>query len=203
MIHKPKPLQARKSILEISESSSKLEEPPAKRAKRDDTAVSNQLRRLVIIRIEFFNMATLYRVIWSHDRNWPLAQWNYFYGSTLKLGHCSHVTVMWCAPPTYRVPSVRRRAVWSQPMGTERGRGLRNRPMEERRALDRAPQPAQQTQTMKVAHRVARRWIPPSLPSLRSSGERPRAPSRHVPGLTSFIFTPQQRRRRWPHKLAR
>lgn len=69
MIHKPKPLQARKSILEISESSSKLEEPPAKRAKRDDTAVSNQLRRLVIIRIEFFNMATLYRVIWSHDRN--------------------------------------------------------------------------------------------------------------------------------------
>ena len=43
MIHKPKPLQARKSILEISESSSKLEEPPAKRAKRDDTAVSNQI----------------------------------------------------------------------------------------------------------------------------------------------------------------
>ena len=46
VIHKPKPLQARKSILEISESSSKLEEPPAKRAKRDDTAVSNQIREV-------------------------------------------------------------------------------------------------------------------------------------------------------------
>ena len=52
MIHKPKPprVQARMS----SESSSELEEPQAKRTKRDDTAVSNQLRFVILnIRIEF------------------------------------------------------------------------------------------------------------------------------------------------------
>ena len=40
MVHKPKPLQARRSILDFGDSSNKQgEEPPAKRAKREDTAV--------------------------------------------------------------------------------------------------------------------------------------------------------------------
>lgn len=41
VVHKPKPLQARRSILDFADSSSKQsDEPPAKRAKREDTAVS-------------------------------------------------------------------------------------------------------------------------------------------------------------------
>ncbi|MCG8621143.1 MAG: hypothetical protein MJE68_03940 [Proteobacteria bacterium] len=88
-------------------------------------------------------------------------------------------------------------------METERGRALRSRPMAERRAPDRAPRPAQQTPTTKVAHRAAHRWTPPSPLSPRSSGERPRDPRRHVPGLISFTFIPQQRKRRWPHRQAR
>lgn len=41
VVHKPKPLQARRSILDAGDISIKQsEEPPAKRAKREDTAVS-------------------------------------------------------------------------------------------------------------------------------------------------------------------
>lgn len=44
VVHKPKPLQARRSILDFADSSSKQsDEPPAKRAKREDTAVSAAL----------------------------------------------------------------------------------------------------------------------------------------------------------------
>ena len=38
VVHKPKPLQARRSILDLD--SKQTEEPPAKRAKREDTVVS-------------------------------------------------------------------------------------------------------------------------------------------------------------------
>ena len=147
--------------------------------------------------MKFFKMATLYQVIFG-----GLAQQKYFM-VLLYLHFCSHVTVMWYAPPTYRVPSVRRRAVWSRPMGMERGRGHRSHPTVERRALDRVPRPAQQTQTMKMAHPVAHRWIPPSPLSLHSSGERLRAPTQRVLGLTWSMFTPQPKRRKWPHRQAR
>ena len=44
MVHKPKPLQARRSILDLADSSSKqADEPPAKRAKREDTVVSQRV----------------------------------------------------------------------------------------------------------------------------------------------------------------
>ena len=40
VVHKPKPLQARRSILDFDSSTKQSDEPPAKRAKREDTAVS-------------------------------------------------------------------------------------------------------------------------------------------------------------------